>query len=145
MTHPTIRQYPSQVDRGFLVFLIFNTVFLVGLICIETFLTGSGYVLGALFLPASLWALTFPCRYTLTEDQIHLRRGLFFSDRYRYEDIVSLAFTTSRSPAMALSRDRIELTMINGVKVHVSPQNRLEFLNEMLRRAPDATHLAEIF
>ena len=78
-------------------------------------------------------ALIFPCRYTLTNDTMSVRCGLFIFYQVAYESIVSANCTSTLRSGPALSLKRIEVKT-DKRSVIISPVDRDRFLADLRSR-----------
>ena len=97
---------------------------------------------GVSFLGTSalcLLLVVFPLRYTVTEDSIRIRFGLF-RRTIPLEDIRSVRPTRSWWSNPALSLDRLHIACDNRMDVAISPKSRREFLELVERRCPQLAY-----
>jgi len=134
MNSPRIRVYPSAIDLWLIVILYSGPVFLLVLswygwredradiagVCLISFV---GLVLLNLLL-------TWPCRYTLTEDSLNLRCGLLFQSIPLHR-VRGAEPTTSWQSALALSTRRVRIALDQGYR-YVSPVNREAFIEDLM-------------
>jgi hypothetical protein len=135
---PRVHQvYPSATDLWLMALLYAGPVLLgvLGLYCIidqrdaeaMTTLMMSVGLIGLNLL------LTRPCRYTLTEDTLNVRCGMF-SQTIALKDIASAELSSSwlSGPALSLRRVRIRTSKKS---VLVSPVDREQFIADLLAAA----------
>ena len=90
-------------------------------------LVGGGVAVSALFA-----MLTFPCRYTLKETELHIQCGIL-SWIVPYHDIRRLELSCSLWSAPALSLNRVKIVLDDGFRL-ISPKNRQAFIQDLQAR-----------
>ncbi|MDP1579697.1 MAG: PH domain-containing protein [Candidatus Didemnitutus sp.] len=85
--------------------------------------------------------LSFPLRYTLRADRLHLQSGLLQWD-VLYRDMRSAAKSINPLAAPAWSLLRVKIVTIDGSLVLISPDDRDAFLAELRQRCPHLTDAA---
>lgn len=129
----TKKIYPSAVDVWFLVILIGVPSLLIGLGVSNWEKSrdkASLLLIGAAMNTGLMVALTVPCRYTLTTDDLQIRCGLM-------ETIIPLAkitgaeLSSSVLSAPALSLRRVKVFHADGYAL-ISPRGREEFIADLL-------------
>ena len=129
--------YPSATDQWLMALLYAGPVCLggLGLYCI--FDQRDAEAMTLLMMSVGLIGLnlilTRPCRYTLTEDTLNVRCGLF-SKTIALKDVVSAELSSSwlSGPALSLRRVRIRTSKKS---VLVSPVDREQFIADLLAAA----------
>jgi len=91
------------------------------------FLVGVGVAVAAL-----IGVLSYPCRYTLTETELHIQCGVL-GWVVPYRDIRRLELSCSLWSAPALSLNRVKIVLDEGFRL-ISPKNRLEFIRDLQAR-----------
>lgn len=76
------------------------------------------------------WLLTWPCRYTLTEDALNVRCGLYFRS-IPLDRIADITPTSSWANGPALSLRRVRIDVAGGRSCLVSPVDRDAFMEEV--------------
>lgn len=82
---------------------------------------------------AILMALSFPCKYLLSDSKLTIRSGMV-TDPIYLSSIESLTKVRNAKAAPALSLDRVELKLKDGTERVISPKERDEFLAEVKKR-----------
>lgn len=88
---------------------------------------GIGAALGAL-----ITMFTLPCRYTLSETELHIQCGILKSV-VPYRAIRRLELSCSLWSAPALSLNRVKIVLDEGFHL-ISPENRADFIKELQAR-----------
>jgi len=102
-----------------------------------------GRVAGFLFvgigaaLGTSIAILTVPCRYILSETELHIQCGILKSV-VPYRDIRRLELSCSLWSAPALSLNRVKIVRDEGFHL-ISPKNRTEFVKDLQARIDQQT------
>lgn len=133
------RIYPSAVDWWLVAVLVGAPV---GIVIRGAIAMGSSYGQGIVMTLAGvaigvlIGLFSYPCRYTLTDQMLHVRCGVFRSDVPLTKVIrAERSGTWLSAPAWSLRRVRVVLT--DGQCV-VSPKNRDEFIADIEARAAKA-------
>ncbi len=126
--------YPSAVDTWLMVLLYSGPAILIP-IGIYSWLQGRGDIaltclltLVALILINRL--LTWPCRYTLTDDSLNIRCGLLFRS-VPLDQIQGAELSSSWESAPALSLRRVRIRLDRGYRI-VSPIDREAFIADLM-------------
>lgn len=132
-----ITVYESAIDRWVIALLLLSplTSAALGIYC---FIDGKADGAAILWMAAAVTllisvALTLPCRYTLTEDAISIRCGLFIFYRVLYSDIESVDQSSTWRSGPALSLDRVEIKTEKKCVI-VSPNNCDAFIEDLNER-----------
>jgi hypothetical protein len=134
MTASRIRVYPSAIDRWLMLLLYLGPAIQLVLawyawqagradvagICLISFV-------GLILLNV---LLTWPCRYTLTEDSLNIRCGLLFQTIPLHR-IRGAELSSSWRSAMALSTRRVRIELDRGYRL-VSPVDREAFIKDLM-------------
>lgn len=128
------KHYTSAVDAWFAILLGLVPLSLMwgGFAAYETD-PNTAYILwGATALNLLIYAMVMPCHYTLNEDHLQVRWGVF-KNRVDYANIteVSLSNCPLGSPALSLKRVMVEA---GQQSVLISPKNREAFLKDLQER-----------
>jgi hypothetical protein len=132
--------FNSKVDWWLAVLIIF------------LFLLGIGYVISGIWnlvngisdywsIPSGLFTvlllsiMVWPVNYTLTDDTLIVRFGIFRS-RYKFVQITHIAPSHNplSSPALSLDRLKIQYTGTIGFFM-ISPKEKVEFMKELAERS----------
>jgi membrane protein YdbS with pleckstrin-like domain len=129
--------YESAIDRWVIVLLLLSplTSATIGVYC---FAIGKADDAAIMFAAAAVTLLvsiacTLPCRYTLTQDAVSIRCGLFVFYRILYSDIQVAQRTSTWRSGPALSLKRVEIKT-NNKTVIVSPADRDRFIEDLDER-----------
>ncbi|MDE6485388.1 MAG: PH domain-containing protein [Duncaniella sp.] len=96
------------------------------------------FALPALIMCALVYYNIFTgTRYTIEGDILHIKCGVFINDRVKIANIRSITKTRSVLSGPALSTDRIMLTVSRRDKIFISPCNRTDFIDSLLRINPN--------
>lgn len=127
----------SAMDWWFnIIIWITIAIIVVSLIIIPQNERVIGYVIGIPMLAFIMW-IYFGTYYELREDYLFCKSGPFF-EKIAYKNIKSLKLSQNMLSSMALSTKRIEIRQhgkgyITGTTL-ISPENREEFLRELMSR-----------
>jgi len=131
------RVYRSRVDR-WLAIVVIAAAFAPIIASLWLFWAGGDgawllLIWGSL-VTAGIASISVPLRYTLREDELHIRSG-WLQWRIRYSDLRSVrpSFSWLISPAWSLRRVRLETP---DFVILVSPDDRESFINELAARCP---------
>ncbi len=128
-----VRVYPSAYDTGLVALLYLGPVILL-VLSLFGWQVGRADVAGVCLVSFALLVLlnillTWPCRYTLTDDSLNIRCGLLFQTipLHRVRG-ATLSSSWQSGYAMSLRRVRIELD--KGYRL-VSPADRETFIEDL--------------
>ncbi len=79
--------------------------------------------------------LSFPMRYTLRADHLHIQSGWLHWD-VSCASLRQAALSRNPLAAPAWSLQRVKLVTADGSVILVSPEDRESFINELVRRCP---------
>jgi hypothetical protein len=131
-----MRKYPSAVDAWLLAILVGLPVLLVCCGVFALFANGAkagmpllltGVIIGVL-----IRLFSFPCVYTLDEDQMLIRCGIIKYD-VSYSEILKVEKSGSLWSAPALSVRRVKIETTSGGFL-VSPRDRDAFIADVMAR-----------
>ena len=133
MTFQEDRPHPSRIDWWIALLLAVGPVALINLGIYLQKSTPAGE--GGACIPIGIalgiltWLLTFPCQYTLEEDQIVIQAGLrHWRIPYANIDSIEPSSSLQRSPALSLHRIQIQH---GGKSICISPTDRDRFIREL--------------
>ena len=127
--------YPSAIDWWLAVLLVGVPILMLilGITALASSEPGGGVLLGSGFVVAAIMGLmVYPCRYTLTDQALLIRSGVF-TQRVEYRRMQSVQPTRNPLSAPALSLKRLKIKLDRGFLL-ISPVNREAFLEEIRRR-----------
>lgn len=134
MKSPALRVYPSAVDLWLIVLLYLGPAIEL-VLSWYTWQQGRADIAGICLISfAGLMLLnlllTWPCRYTLTEDSLNIRCGLLFQTLPLHR-IRGAELSSSWRSAMALSTRRVRIELDRGYRL-VSPVDREAFISDLM-------------
>lgn len=130
-SRPTV--YPSEIDLWIVVLLMLAPLMTAGL-SLYALLEGNTRDAMILFATAGVIVMvsaifTVPCRYTLDDEFLFIRCGLFrFKLSVKDIDRIEKSGSWLSGPALSLKR---VLIVCNGRRYLVSPINRDDFINDL--------------
>lgn len=127
--------YPSRIDAWLVVLLALSIVSLAiaTAFALRTSREAAWICIGSLVFLVTLLGAILPCRYTLHEDHLLIRSGIW-KQRIPYSEIVDARKTRNPLSAPALSLKRVQIDLKKGYRL-VSPSDRDEFIDSLLKRA----------
>lgn len=139
-----LRVYPSRYDCWLLVVMYAAPITLLVLASVgfqqqRPEITSTSLLM-ALALTLLNLALTWPCRYTLTNDTLNIRCGLLCRT-VPLSRITAVEPSASWESAPAMSLRRVKITLDKGHRI-ISPRDREQFIND-LRAALQALKASE--
>ena len=87
-------------------------------------LLGTGLITGL-----AIGVLSYPCNYTLTATDLHIRCGMF-EEEIPLTEVVKAEAVTSWLAAPALSVRRVRITLRHGSRL-ISPRDRTAFIADL--------------
>ncbi len=132
--------YPSKVDAWVAAMIAISPLmsFVLAFVFWQRGQPGDALTLLLVGLSVFLFTilLVYPCKYTLSAEQLSIRAGLF---RYRvaYKDIVSVQKSSSLRSGPALSMHRLLITT-NRRSHLISPIHREEFIEKLQDKIMEA-------
>lgn len=129
------RVYPSAYDRWLLLLLYASPLTLLLLAAFgyqqdRPELVGTCLMLAVALALVNL-VLTWPCRYTLTEDTLNIRCGLLCRS-IPLQRIVGAELSRSWQSSPAMSLRRVKIRLDDGGYRIISPADRQRFLDDLL-------------
>lgn len=134
--------YPSKISYGMIFFLCV----LFGYIAYDTLKDSFDIItLVIILLPLLICLYIFnSIKYTITENQLVIHSGFFFKQNVDISTIKSIRKTNNIISAPAASFDRLEITYNNFDSVIVSPKNKEQFINDLLKINPKITNVNKV-
>jgi hypothetical protein len=131
------RVYPSKVDWWMAAMLIAGPAAAVG-IGIYGVVNGATIMAPLMLFFAAIitvteWALTVPCRYTLTDSAVIIQCG-WINDRIPYSEIRDAVPSSNPLSAPALSLSRVKIIRHKGFSQLISPKDREGFIRDLNER-----------
>lgn len=125
--------YQSKIGAELIVPLSILLLGLGGLAMYQRLWLGAGIILIIILLVGNL-ALT--TRYSISGQQLWIKSGLFYSKSIPIESIHTIIETRNPISAPALSLDRLELVYNKYDSVLISPKDKIDFINFLVRIKP---------
>ncbi|MGY6557886.1 MAG: PH domain-containing protein [Nitritalea sp.] len=126
--------FPSKIAWGLLVF----PLLLIGIV-VSLFLSeGIGWLALLLFLPVAFFLghLFVNTRYTLENENLHVRCGWLVNTKIEVQAIKEITETRDPQSAPALSLDRLALTYGTWDRILISPKDKQAFIHALQQRNP---------
>ena len=128
-------RYPSK--KGFVIYI--PVIIMIG-VCALGIINGEYF--SALFCTVLVLLIVAPMilntNYTISADNtLRVRCGFFVNLLIEIDKVRKIEFTRSVLSSPALSMDRIEIFYNKFDSVIVSPENKLEFIAELISLNPD--------
>lgn len=141
MTVSSFLEFRSRIDRS-MAWLILGSCALLLITCLAAvadsstgpITTGFVILVTITIFPLLMWIL-FGTSYRLTETHLLVRSGPFKTDIFLV-DIICIEPVRSIQNSPAISRDRLLIRYGRFATVMISPEDRRNFLQEMVLRAP---------
>ncbi len=126
-----MQHYKSAVDWWLAVILAACPLYCIvmGLYFLAVAPEAALYSILAGLLVAGITILFLPCRYTLEEDHLFIRSGIY-KQRIPYRSIKDVSFTSSPLSAPAFSLKRLRIEHDRGT-VLISPAKREAFIEAL--------------
>lgn len=128
-----VQKYPSKKNIGL-------TVFLMTILILNSFSWGSGSPVSTAFnliIAAYFIQAYFGTHYTINDDVLIVRAGFLYKETIDISSVRKINKSYSWWSAPTLSPHRLEIFYNRFDSVHISPQNRDDFINHLLSINPD--------
>ena len=137
-----VRVYPSEYDPWLIALLYLGPVILL-VLSLYGWQAGRADVAGVCLVSFALLVLlnlllTWPCRYTLTDDSLNIRCGLLFQTIPLHR-IRGARLSSSWQSGYAMSLRRVRIELDNGSRL-VSPVNREAFIEDLMAAVERLKH-----
>lgn len=128
-----MKVYKSKVDWFFFLPLAYP-IFL----CVSGFIRGS-YLISAttLIILVLIGLMIQKTEYTISEDMLHVKSGFLVNKKIDVKTIRKIEHSKSIISAPALSRDRLLLIYNKFDDILISPNEKQEFIDELLKINPN--------
>jgi hypothetical protein len=133
-----MNRFRSAIDAWLVALLV--CVLLLPVVFPEwTNLSGRAQAIAIMAMSAGfIVLLTWPCEYTLRDNDLHIRCGLLIKKSIGYTEINAAQKSRNPLSAPALSLRRVRIDHGNGYTL-ISPKDRELFIEELMKRVRNAT------
>lgn len=134
-----VRKYPSKVSYGLLIFIFL--IFYGSLI--PTLINGelNGKVIGSIGILSLIFVfilhLFFGTNYTIDNNKLKIKCGLFSYKPIEIDEIKEVSKTNNIIASPAPSFDRIEIKYGIFNEIIISPKDKENFVNDLLKINPN--------
>ncbi|GAB4028016.1 PH domain-containing protein [Spirosoma gilvum] len=129
-----MKTYKSKVGLELAIPLAGLLVAIGCLMIVKGLWAGAGIIL---FVSLSIAHLFLTTHYKLDEYTLKIQSGFFFRKELPYTSIRKIIETRNPISSPALSLDRIEIVYNRFDSVLISPEDKMNFIAELLHRKPD--------
>lgn len=130
------QSFPSKIDWWVALLLLFapgiHLPLAIWVMSKGLPLFGVGLIVWGLIILVVILAMSFPCKYDVSEEHLVIRSGMF-SDKIRLSKIEQIEPKRSWGASTALSVDRLELKLNDDSIRLISPKDKAGFTTAVQR------------